>query len=508
MPLVATLGLSLALADSFELPCPRVALRPAAPATLAARITAERARLPAPAVVAPPPRFSPILDALHESTSCSVCRLIPVPRPGSRDPADADAYLVITGHAIATRDYHQNQAQWLLAEPRESRARARHLAAAARETPKILTRLTALISTPHLLRTHVEEGLYLMVREQGLAGHTAEAEAAHRRLAQEFPGSRYLPHADDARAHHALARGEPVAARELFKRVLAGPDALHARAHVAIGWSHLPARPDLALAAFERAHVQLATTPLVDDAAALRRSVEDGLLAALAARHATDEAADLLDRLIDRPRADALLARLALTYFADEQHAHGIAVHRILLASLPEAPERCDWQTRIVLASSQQTDHAATIREAERLADVWLSMRDGNDRQAVKRRCRDAALEILPELAMRWHDAADETGDPASHARSERLYTTFLGVFPLAIEARAVRAWLADLQWSHAARMADYPPTRDAARRMFAAVAVAFTALFVDRPEHIDVHTLARAAEHARCNARALRDAP
>jgi len=204
----------------------------------------------------------------------------------------------------------------------------------------------------------------------------------------------------------------------------------------------------------------------------------------------------------------SLLARLALTYFADEQHAHGIAVHRILLASLPEAPERCDWQTRIVLASSQQTDHAATIREAERLADVWLSMRDGNDRQAVKRRCRDAALEILPELAMRWHDAADETGAPASHARSEQLYTTFLGVFPLAIEARAVRAWLADLQWSHAARMADYPPTRDAARRMFAAVAVAFTALFVDRPEHIDVHTLARAAEHARCNARALRDAP
>lgn len=421
---------------------------PSAVSPLDARIAAERARNASqpPVVVAAPERYAPRLRAVTRHVAgddCPGC-----PQRLRRYPArvdDPEGYsqvlLALVAHFEAKRSRALAEVAAIdveIAAARGRRAkveqlqgrRARSLARADEDGEQVLKLLKALVSTPQLGKgPNVEEGLYLYVLELDLQGRDGERTAARQRFAREFPNSRYQSHLVHALAHRRLAHNQLTAARASFEELLAIPGSeLHPDAHVAIGWSHLRSeageapRPDLALAAFIRALEALPPGGVADPR---RRSAQDGLVHAFAAAGRPGRAVALFTRLVPagpvEDPAVELLERLGLAYFARGQHRDSARIYGELLRLRKDDPRACGWQMRVLLAAVAFHDHAAQLREALRLGDMW---RRGAVELPpdVSQRCHDDAREALSDLADRWHTAAP--------SRTEKICAAVRRLFP------------------------------------------------------------------------------
>ncbi len=535
MSLLAALGLSFALAAPAELAWPRASLKPRTPTALAARIEAEKTRAASkkPLVApSPPPRFAPRLRALRPDppalVECTICPL-PKQRPIAEydTAAYADELLRLVGHFDEKRDHFTTSAAALdddiaaaelHAPQKASQLRSKQgklLGHATEASEQMVKLLKVLITSPRLPQQNTEEGLYLSVIELGRLGRAVEMQDAHQRLVREHPGSVYLKHLELAAAHRALASGRLAEARTHFETVLKGPPPeLHANSLYALAWLQLqpdigvPPRPELALTAFVRVIEATLAGPLTDDLTALRHAAQDGLVRAFADAGRPRQAVALFQRLGDLPhlaeqRAPELLEALALTYFTRGQHEQSAELYRDLFNKLyPEHPQRCTWQTSLLLTAVGTGDRDVQAREAQRLGELWRQWHaEQHHRQVDILRCQEDARTALSQLAMHWHDDADTTGDRTSHARAGQTYAAYLQLWPEGHASHAMRIYAAELQWSHAARLSRDPRTRDAARREFVAVHDTFTAILALEPDAPEAPELARAAMLAMRNA-------
>lgn len=302
--------------------------------------------------------------------------------------------------------------------------RARLLVAVKESSERMVESLKALVTTPQLAHSPLrEEGYYLYILELGALERYGEQQDAAQEFARLYPHSAYQPHLEVVAGHRALARRELTPARAHYRRVLASAAReLHAHAHVGLGWSYLRAeagegpRADLALAAFTRA-LELA---IPDD---LLASADDGLVHAFAGAGRASRAARLFDRLAAR-RSIALQERLALVYFARGQIEESRQIYVALQRRHPDDPGQCSWQQGVVLSAAAVGDPDATFSEAVKLGEVWQGIR-GGDRvlsNAVRRRCRDDALNNLIALARHWELVGDQPRADQTCAAVARLF--------------------------------------------------------------------------------------
>ncbi len=333
-----------------------------------------------------------------------------------------------------------------------------------------------LVSSPQLGKyKRLDEALYFYAFELGQLKREKEMSDAYIRLIQDFPNSQYIPNAYLSFADYYFGQSKIAEALQLYEKVITFKDSpVYAYALYKMAWCHLnpvgtaDPRYDQSLNFFVLTVKATLEGRAGSEANAkqLRRDARRDMVQAYAQAGKPTAAWDFFQKIGDGPKDDESMSRkmmelLAVRYFGQGMYTESTFIYEKLQDLYPEDELTCEWQGRIVINALATDNKSVQWTETAQLGEYWTKFKDGNYKQAVKRKCRDETLDTMKQMATVWHDEAEKTKNEATYALAEQAYEGFLKTFPKDKDAYEIQMYYAELLWARAASLIDDKKTKD-----------------------------------------------
>ena len=400
------------------------------------------------------------------------------------DPSHADypdLLLRLSDHFLEKKAYFENQVGALYeeiyaAEEAKNKTKADQLKAKqakfeaqAKESSEQAVKVyKVLVSSPQLGKfKRLDEALYFYAFELGQLKREAEMKEAYIRLIQDFPNSQYIPNAYLSFADYYFGQSKIGDALQLYEKVITFKDSpVYAYALYKLAWCHLnpvgtaDPRYDLSLDFFVKTIAATLEGRAGSEANAkqLRRDARRDLVQAFAQAGKPTKAWEFFQKIGDGPKEDENMSRkmmelLSVRYFGQGMYTESTFVYEKLQELFPEDPQTCEWQGRIVINALATDNKSVQWTETAQLGEYWTKFKDGDYKQAIKRKCRDETLDTMKQMATVWHDEAEKTKNEATYALAEQAYEGFLKTFPKDKDAYEIQMFYAELLWARAAAL-------------------------------------------------------
>jgi len=407
------------------------------------------------------------------------------------DPSHADypdLLFRLSDHFLEKKAYFENQVGALYegiyaAEEAKQKGKADQLKAkqakfeaqgkeASEQAVKIYK---VLVSSPQLGKfKRLDEALYFYAFELGQLKREAEMKEAYIRLIQDFPNSQYIPNAYLSFADYYFGQNKIGDALQLYEKVITFKDSpVYAYALYKMAWCHLnpvgtaEPRYDLSLDFFVKTIGATLEGRAGSEANAkqLRRDARRDLVQAFAQSSKPTKAWDFFQKIGDGPKEDENMSRkmmelLAVRYFGQGMYTESTFIYEKLQDLYPEDPQTCEWQGRIVINALATDNKSVQWTETAQLGEYWTKFKDGNQSQAIKRKCRDETLDTMKQMATVWHDEAEKTKNESTYALAEQAYEGFLKTFPKDKDAYEIQMFYAELLWARAGHLINDKKTK------------------------------------------------
>jgi len=326
----------------------------------------------------------------------------------------------------------------------------------------------ALVSEPRLGKfKRIDEALYFYAFELGQLKRETEMKDAYIRLIQDHPNSQYIPNAYLSFADYYFGQNKIGDALQLYEKVITFKDSpVYAYALYKMAWCHLnpvgtaEPRYDLSLDFYVKTIQATLEGRAGSEANAkqLRRDARRDLVQAFAQAGKPTKAWEFFQKIGDGPKEDENMSRkmmelLAVRYFGQGMYTESTFVYEKLQELYPEDAQACEWQGRIVINALATDNKSVQWTETAQLGEYWTKFKDGNQKQAVKRKCRDETLDTMKQMATVWHDEAEKTKNESTYALAEQAYEGFLKTFPKDKDAYEIQMFYAELLWARASAL-------------------------------------------------------
>lgn len=339
----------------------------------------------------------------------------------------------------------------------------RHMRDARDSSEKAARIYQALVDNPKFATyKRMDEALYYYAFELGELGEEKKMQAAYQRLINDFPNSPFIAQAYLAFADYYFGKGQIGNAVRLYERVTQFKDSpVYAYALYKLAWCHLnpigefDARYDKSLNYF------VATINATKEGRAgseangkqLRRDARRDLVRAYVHASKPSKAWGFFQKVGNGPGKDEQDARkmmelLANQYFGDGQYTESTFIYKKLQDLFPDDPMACEWQGKIVVNTLATDNKEVQWNETENLGKYWVKFKDSKFKKAVKKKCRDNALNTMKQMATVWHDEAEKTKLERTYQLAENAYKVFLGTFPGDKDGYELQYYYAELLWA------------------------------------------------------------
>jgi TolA-binding protein len=308
----------------------------------------------------------------------------------------------------------------------------------------------------------MDEALYYYAFELGNLGKETEMQQAYQQLINNYPESQYISQAYLAFADYYFAKGEIQNAVRLYQKVTEFKDSpVYAYALYKLAWCHLnpigtaEARYDKSLNYF------VATIKATIEGRAgseangkqLRRDARRDLVRAYVHASKPSQAWGFFGKWGKGPGADEddikkMMKLLANQYFGEGKYVESTFVYKKLQQEFESDPDTCEWQARIVVNTLAEDNKTVQWNETKRLGEYWTEYKESDRKKSVKRKCRDAALDTMKQMATVWHDEAEKTRLDETYELAEQAYNGFLQVFPDDKDAYELQYYYGELLWA------------------------------------------------------------
>lgn len=308
----------------------------------------------------------------------------------------------------------------------------------------------------------MDEALYYYAFELGNLGKEKEMQLAYQQLINNYPESQFISQAYLAFADYYFGKNEIQNAVRLYQKVTEFKDSpVYAYALYKLAWCHLnpigtaEARYDKSLNYF------VATIKATQEGRAgseangkqLRRDARRDLVRAYVHASRPSQAWDFFNKWGKGPGKDEndvkkMMKLLANQYFGEGKYVESTFVYKKLQDEFASDPDACEWQSRIVVNTLAEDNKAVQWRETKELGAYWTKYKEGDYKKSVKRKCRDAALDTMKQMATVWHDEAEKTRIDDTYELAEKAYQGFLDVFPEDKDAYELQYYYAELLWA------------------------------------------------------------
>lgn len=325
-----------------------------------------------------------------------------------------------------------------------------------------------LVTTPQLSKyKRLDEALYFYAFELGQLKREQEMKDAYIRLIQDYPNSQYIPNAYLSFADYYFGQNKIGDALQLYEKVITFKDSpVYAYALYKMAWCHLnpvgtaEPRYDLSLDFFVKTITATLEGRAGSEANAkqLRRDARRDLVRAFVMAGKPSKAWEFFQKVGDGPKEDENMSRkmmelLAVQYFGQGMYTESTYVYHKLQDLYPEDAQTCEWQGRVVINALATDNKEVQWTETARLGEYWEKFKNGNQKEAIKRKCRDETLDTMKQMATVWHDEAEKTKIEATYALAEKAYEGFLKTFPKDKDSYEIQMYYAELLWARAGHL-------------------------------------------------------
>ncbi len=265
------------------------------------------------------------------------------------------------------------------------------------------------------------------------------ARQVYMRLIKGHPDSRFVPYAWLSFAEYYFGEGDMGAARQFYSKVLEYPPAqnpvygfaLYKQAWVLYNLEDFRG----ALAQFVQVLEFVQANPDARDAENMARQTRRELVMPYARVGRPNQALAFFQRYAtSQDQAYEMLESLAELYFDTGQWPETIQIYHTLMAERPQSDRLCYWQARVTSSIVSSRPKAEQVTEIQRLVDMETAFREaGSHPQQAITECRQAAAQVLFELAVAWHREAIGTDEqPGTNNRQTMQQATDL--YELAVQ--------------------------------------------------------------------------
>jgi len=309
----------------------------------------------------------------------------------------------------------------------------------------------------------LDEAIYFYAFELGQLKREAEMQDAYLRLIREYPTSKYIPNAYLSFADFKFANNEIQDALKLYQKIVDGykDSPVYAYALYKMAWCYLnpigTAEPQYreSLNKF----VETISATLAGKAGneangkQLRRDARRDLVKAYVHAGKPSTAWAFFQKVGDGPKKDEDMARkmmelLAQAYFGDGMYVESSATYKKMQEEFSTDPDRCSWQSQIVINALATDDKQIQWQETDRLGEYWSEYKDGKFTKPIKKKCRDDARDTTREMATVWHDEAEKTRKLDAYDFAENAYRAYMKYFPEDKDAYEMNYYYAELLWA------------------------------------------------------------
>jgi TolA-binding protein len=326
----------------------------------------------------------------------------------------------------------------------------------------------ALVTTPQLSKyKRLDEALYFYAFELGQLKREQEMKDAYIRLIQDFPNSQYIPNAYLSFADYYFGQNKIGDALQLYEKVITFKDSpVYAYALYKMAWCHLnpvgtaDPRYDLSLDYFVKTITATLEGRAGSEANArqLRRDARRDLVRAFVQAGKPSKAWEFFQKVGDGPKEDENMSRkmmelLAVQYFGQGMYTESTYTYHKLQELFPDDPQTCEWQGRVVINALATDNKEVQWNETARLGEYWEKFKNGSQKEAIKRKCRDETLDTMKQMATVWHDEAEKTKNENTYALAEKAYEGFLKTFPKDKDSYEIQMYYAELLWARASSL-------------------------------------------------------
>ena len=321
----------------------------------------------------------------------------------------------------------------------------------------------ALVTDPKFQNyKRMDEALYYYAFELGQLGREQEMQDAYRRLINNYPNSSFISQAYLAFADYYYNKSEIQNAVRLYEKVLTFKDSpVYAYALYKLAWCHLnpigtaEARYDLSLNYFIQTIKATEEGRAGSEAAGkqLRKDARRDLVRAYVHAAKPAKAQGFFDKWGKGPGKDEddsrrMMEGLANQYFGNGMYTESTFIYKQLQKQYEGDESECDWQARIVVNTLATDNKEVQWNETKRLGEYWTQYKDAEHTKAVKKKCRDDALDTMKQMATVWHDEAEKTKLDRTYELAELAYGGFLEVFPKDKDAYELQYYYGELLWA------------------------------------------------------------
>ncbi|WAS94702.1 tetratricopeptide repeat protein [Nannocystis punicea] len=326
----------------------------------------------------------------------------------------------------------------------------------------------ALVTDPGLSKyKRLDEALYFYAFELGQLKREQEMKDAYIRLIQDYPNSQYIPNAYLSFADYYFNQSKIGDALQLYEKVITFKDSpVYAYALYKMAWCHLnpvgtaDPRYDLSLDFFVKTITATLEGRAGSEANAkqLRRDARRDLVRAFVMAGKPSKAWEFFQKVGDGPKEDENMSRkmmelLAVQYFGQGMYTESTYTYHKLQELFPDDAQTCEWQGRVVINALATDNKEFQWTETARLGEYWDKFKNGSQKEAVKRKCRDETLDTMKQMATVWHDEAEKTKNEATYALAEKAYEGFLKTFPKDKDSYEIQMYYAELLWARASSL-------------------------------------------------------
>lgn len=326
----------------------------------------------------------------------------------------------------------------------------------------------ALVTDPGLSKyKRLDEALYFYAFELGQLKREQEMKDAYIRLIQDYPNSQYIPNAYLSFADYYFGQSKIGDALQLYEKVITFKDSpVYAYALYKMAWCHLnpvgtaDPRYDLSLDFFVKTITATLEGRAGSEANArqLRRDARRDLVRAFVMAGKPSKAWEFFQKVGEGPKEDENMSRkmmelLAVQYFGQGMYTESTYTYHKLQELFPEDPQTCEWQGRVVINALATDNKEVQWTETARLGEYWDKFKNGSQKEAVKRKCRDETLDTMKQMATVWHDEAEKTKNEATYTLAEKAYEGFLKTFPKDKDSYEIQMYYAELLWARASSL-------------------------------------------------------
>lgn len=325
-----------------------------------------------------------------------------------------------------------------------------------------------LVTTPQLSKyKRLDEALYFYAFELGQLKREQEMKDAYIRLIQDYPNSQYIPNAYLSFADYYFGQNKIGDALQLYEKVITFKDSpVYAYALYKMAWCHLnpvgtaEPRYDLSLDFFVKTigATLEGRAGSESNAKQLRRDARRDLVRAFVMSGKPSKAWEFFQKIGDGPKEDENMSRkmmelLAVQYFGQGMYTESTYVYHKLQELYPDDAQTCEWQGRVVINALATDNKDVQWTETARLGEYWDKFKNGTQKEAIKRKCRDETLDTMKQMATVWHDEAEKTKIESTYALAEKAYEGFLKTFPKDKDSYEIQMYYAELLWARAGHL-------------------------------------------------------